>query len=112
MNTRICALVLGLIVGLSATGTADAVVARNLILKWAPHPQPVIGYEVYYGRAPDAARMRRLPVPVGMNLNSPSVQFNVLRDLRALPGQNVCFRLKAYNSQIRSKFSPAVCTRV
>jgi hypothetical protein len=36
----------------------------------------------------------------------------VLRDLRLLPGQNACFRVKAYNNIAKSPFSPAICTKI
>jgi hypothetical protein len=112
MNKRIIAIVLGLCLGLVGGHAAEAAIARTVTLKWTPNPAQVSGYEVYFGKTPDAARMRQLPVPLTLNLAAPSVQFNILRDLGALPGQSLCFRVKAYDNTTKSAFSPAVCTTI
>ncbi|MGH8504264.1 MAG: fibronectin type III domain-containing protein [Gammaproteobacteria bacterium] len=91
---------------------AEAATARAVTLKWASNPGQVSGYEVYYRKAPQMRRLRQLPVSYTMNLAAPSARYNVLRDLGALPGQTVCFRVKAYNNVAKSAFSPAVCTKV
>lgn len=104
-------MVAGICVGLlGAGGSAEAAKSRTLTLKWAPNAQPVIGYEVHYGKTAAVGRMRLLANPANLDLAAPAVQFNVLRDLGALPGQEVCFRVKAYSNQAKSAFSDAVCT--
>ncbi|MGH8503617.1 MAG: hypothetical protein ACREVE_14310 [Gammaproteobacteria bacterium] len=105
--------VVGICAGLmGAGGDAEAARARTVTLKWAAGAQQVIGYEVYYGKTAVPARMRLLASPTNLNLAAPAVQFNVLRDLGALPGQGVCFRVKAYGTQAKSAFSDAVCTTI
>jgi len=91
---------------------AEAATARAVTLKWAPNAQPVTGYEVHYGKTAAPTRMRLLANPTNLNLAAPSVQFNVLRDLGALPGQEVCFRVKAYSNTGKSAFSNAVCATI
>jgi hypothetical protein len=66
---------------------AEAATTRAVTLKWAANPGQVSGYEVYYGRTADQTKMRLLPVSYNMNLAAPSAHYNVLRDLRVLPGQ-------------------------
>lgn len=112
MNKLLTVLVLGISVGLTGGPSADAALARTVTLKWAPNPEKVSGYEVYFGKTATAAKMRQLPVPLTLDLTAPSVQFNILRDLGALPGQSVCFRVKAYDNTTKSAFSPAVCTMI
>jgi hypothetical protein len=113
MNRHVYAAVLGVCMALLGTsGATDAAVARTVTVKWAAHTQPVIGYQVFYGKGAERHQMRPLPVPQNINLNHPAVTYNVLRDLGALPGQRVCFRVKAYDRTTTSGFSPAVCTTV
>jgi hypothetical protein len=112
MNKFFCAVVLGAFASLATLHTAEAARAPTVTLKWTAHTQTVAGYEVYYGRTANA-RMRPLFVPRTLNLKAPTVQYNVLRDLGALPGQQVCFRVKAYdNGGAKSEFSTPVCTNV
>ncbi len=103
--------VAGICVGLMGAGSAaEAATARAVTLEWAPNAQAVIGYEVHYGKTATPTRMRLLANPTDLNLAAPSAHFNVLRDLGALPGQEVCFRVKAYSNTGKSAFSNAVCT--
>ncbi len=41
-----------------------------------------------------------------------SININPLRDLGMSKGENVCFRIKAYNTTSVSKFSNAICSRI
>jgi hypothetical protein len=97
---------------LGMSGSTEAAVARSVTVKWAAHPKPVLGYRVFFGKTADRTQMRPLSVPLDINLSSPAVTYNVLRDLGALPGQKLCFRVKAYDHTTTSAFSPAVCTTV
>ena len=103
----LCAGIMGL-----GGANAEAATARAVTLKWASNPGQVSGYEVYYRKLPHMRRLHRLPVSHSMNLAAPSAHYNVLRDLGALPGQTVCFRVKAYNNVARSAFSQPICTKI
>jgi hypothetical protein len=67
---------------------------------------------VYYGRTADQTKMRQLFVPLMLDLKAPAVRFDVLRDLVVLPGQRVCFRVKAYDNVSKSAFSDVVCATI
>ncbi len=74
---------------------AEATTARAVTLKWTAN-----------------TRMRLLLESYDMNLVAFSPRLDVLCDLRLLPGQDVCFRIKAYNNIAKSAFSPAVCSTI
>lgn len=111
MNKQIAAVVLGVSV-LMGMNAAEAVSPHMLTLTWAPNAQRVAGYEVYAGPSAEPTKMRLLAVPRNLKLNSPAMRLHVLRDLKALPGQSVCFRVKAYDNTAKSDFSQAVCTKI
>lgn len=111
MNKLFCAVVLGVTASLATIHTAQAANTRAVTLRWAAPTQTVAGYEVHYGRTANG-RMRPLFVPLSLNLKAPAVQYQVLRDLGALPGQQVCFKIKAYNNAATSGFSTPVCNKV
>ena len=93
-------------------GSADTTV----YVAWLPHPDPgVTGYNVYFGPTVDTAAELVANIPVdspGFDAQAPSVKFNLLTDLRQSRGEDVCFRLRAYNSDGLSGWSPGVCTTV
>jgi hypothetical protein len=96
----------------AALGTAHAGISKTpakLTLEWAPSEKSVIGYDVYYGRTPAVGKMQVLPAMPEFDLKSPSLELDVLRDLGALPGQRVCFRIRAYSRVSQSALSPAMC---
>jgi len=76
----------------------------KLTLKWNPNPA-ANWYEVYFGRTADRTKMQLLAKP-----DESSADFDILTDLSALPGEEVCFRVKAFNNVAESGFSDAVCT--
>ncbi len=56
--------------------------------------------------------MRQLSVPLMLDLKVPAVRFDVLWDLAVLPGQRVCFRVKAYANVSKSAFTDVVCVTI
>ncbi len=87
----------------------------TLHVAWNPHPdQTVTGYLVYYGPALDVTTMvvSDLSVNLGFNMQNPSVEYKAWGDLRLRAGDDICFRLKAYNSDGESGLSPGVCARI
>ena len=87
----------------------------TLHLAWNPHPdQTVTGYLVYYGPALDATTMvvSDLSVNSGLNMQAPFAQYKAWADLRLRAGDNICFRIKAYNSDGESGLSSGVCARI
>ncbi len=87
----------------------------TLHVAWNPHPdQTVTGYLVYYGPALDATTMvvSDLSVNSGFNMQNPSVEYKAWMDFRLRAGDDICFRIKAYNSDVESGLSAGVCARI
>ena len=75
---------------------------RLLALAWYPSDD-VDGYIVHAGPTPSTATVKVSVVPTA------SVELDVQTDLGLSPGDNVCFRIKAFNASGVSAFSGAVC---
>ena len=87
----------------------------TLHVAWNPNPdQTVTGYLVYYGPALDATTMvaSDLSVNSGFNMQNPSVEYEAWGDLRLRAGDDICFRIKVYNSDGESGLSSGVCARI
>jgi len=87
-----------------------------LQLAWQPNNDGVVaGYRVYYGPTSDAT-IQASDVALNsayFNAQAPAVIYNAQRDLGLVAGQNVCFRLRAYNDQgTLSPWSAPVCGTV
>lgn len=83
-----------------------------LTLTWNPNPDEVLGYAVYFGPSAEYAVQlaSELPLASGLlNPESPRVQYYLGGDLGLAQGDSVCFRLKAYNEDGYSAYSPAAC---
>lgn len=129
--------VMGLVVGVAAcsgtesssgTGSSSGVNAQAplppvgpgeslLQLAWQPNNDGVVaGYRVYYGPTGDEATTQASDLTLdgaSFNAQAPAVVYNAQRDLGLVAGQNVCFRLRAYNSQgALSPWSAPVCGSV
>ena len=89
---------------------------RSIYFAWQPHPDSTVtGYMIYYGPSVAAATTVASNQPIdspGFNPQAPSVSFNPATDLGLQAGDTVCFRLKAYNPDGESDFSPGTCTRI
>jgi len=85
----------------------------SLTLSWQPNPgDDMDGYIVYYG--PDANTVNTEVSTIttstaGFDPSAPSIRFNSWSDLGVLPGNSVCFKVRAYNSIGTSDPSPAIC---
>ncbi len=116
--TGLLAFLLALLVACGGAGSSpqnnNAPEALNLA--WLPHPdETVAGYIVYYGPNIDTVTQVASNLSVGspnFNPQAPAVQYNAEIDLRLQPGDTVCFRLKAYNVDGLSDYSPGVCTLI
>ncbi|OYV76060.1 MAG: hypothetical protein B7Z66_10205 [Chromatiales bacterium 21-64-14] len=84
----------------------------TLTLAWDPSAQAVQGYRVYYGSTATTATQRVTDLTTGstgFNASAPSVKFNAWNDLRLRTGDQVCFRVTAYNNTGESGYSAPVC---
>lgn len=85
-----------------------------LQLAWQPNNDGVVtGYRVYFGPTADEATTQASdlgPNTINFNAQAPAIVYNAQRDLGLIAGQNVCFRVRAYNDQgALSAWSAPVC---
>ena len=74
-----------------------------LFLAWNTHPDPtVIGFRVYRGTTPATTTVFVLETP------ETSVQWSA-RELELHGGDDICFKLTAYNADGESDKTPGVC---
>lgn len=96
-----------------APGAATDVVIQ---LSWQPNADPVAGYRVYFGTSESNATNMLSDISTAnraLNSQAPSVTYNAGRDLGLDPGNQACFRLRAYNSTgTLSAWSQADCTTI
>jgi len=81
-------------------------------LTWSPNSDDVLGYAVYFGPSDEDANQLATILPLTSNLlnpESPSIQYHLGSDLGLVQGNDVCFRLKAYNEFGFSDFSGVAC---
>lgn len=94
-------------------GAATDVVLQ---LSWQPNTDPIAGYRVYFGTTPESATNQLSDFATAnrsLNAQAPSASYNAGRDLGLDPGEQACFRLRAYNSEgALSDWSQPACTTV
>ena len=67
------------------------------------------GYLAFYGPTLDAAAMTLIRDVPDSNEQVQCTVFKMTSDLLAVAGQQICFRLKAYNADGDSQFTDGVC---
>jgi hypothetical protein len=85
---------------------------KVLTLSWNANSESVLGYIVFTGSTPKTTFEQLSVLPIGSGLideKAPSVKYLVGKDLHLKPGDQVCFRLKAYNGVGSSTLSETVC---
>lgn len=87
-----------------------------LQLVWQPNADNVAGYRVYYGDNAEQATNQASDLAVtatNFNAQAPYVIYNAQRDLGLASGNNVCFRLRAYDqSGTLSDWSAPACATI
>lgn len=84
-----------------------------MALSWDGVPVPNRGYKVYYGPTPATAVYEwsaLAETESEFDPDMPTVQYEVATDVGIRGAEQVCFRVRAYNSSGISPFSKAVCT--
>ena len=84
----------------TASAEPDPVI---IALSWQPIQGNIDGYIVHTGPTPETASAVITVTP------NPSVEYDTMSDLGLKPGDQSCFRIKAYNIEGESGFSDAVC---
>ncbi len=100
----------------SSTPESSSASQAQLLLSWLPHPdKTIMGYLVYYGPTESTVTTVASDIPVTANNfdpQAPSVQYNAGLDLGLNKGDNVCFRLTAYNAAGQSGMSGSACSTI
>ncbi|MDH3692491.1 MAG: hypothetical protein OEU36_23925 [Gammaproteobacteria bacterium] len=87
----------------------------TILVAWEPNPEPVLGYEVFYGDTVDAVDKFAADVSAldpDADLSAPAVELRSDRDLGLSKGDQVCFKVKAYDATDVSNYSAPVCTTI
>ena len=87
----------------------------TLTVSWDPSSDTVNGYAVYVGATLSTATQLVAEIPVtkaGFNPTVPSASYDSVVDLKKTTGEQVCFRVKAYNITGYSNYSNAACTTI
>jgi len=85
----------------------------KLLLSWEPNPDDISGYIAPFGPTAETATTNLSYLPASgsiINPVTPSAEYDMRYDLGLSPGDNVCFRLRAYNGMDKSDMSEAVCS--
>lgn len=82
---------------------------KRLTLSWNTNLNPVDEYQVFKGMTPDVNKMAKVQEIEPQSGNKQKVSWT-FEDLDVVEGQQVCFRVRAFNSFGKSVFSDAVCT--
>lgn len=82
---------------------------KRLTLSWNTNLNPVDEYQVFKGMTPDVNKMTKVQEIEPQKGNRQRVSWT-FEDLDVVEGQQVCFRVRAFNSFGESVFSDAVCT--
>jgi len=96
-------------------GSTSGTPGQLVTLKWSPSPGHINGYLVFYGPSANLASAQISDISInspGFNPQAPSIQYDSWFDLNALPGDNICFRVRAYGAAGLSAWSSAVCSGV
>jgi hypothetical protein len=89
--------------------TTDEPKVKRLTLSWNTNLNPVDEYQVFKGMTPDVNKMAKVQEIKPQSGNKQRVSWT-FEDLDVVEGQQVCFRVRAFNSFGGSVFSDAVCT--
>jgi hypothetical protein len=104
-------------VSAAENGNSSEANASNtlLTLTWQPNPESVDGYIVYFGPSEDAVTAETTDIKAfagSFDPQNPSIQYDSWYDLGLQLGDNVCFKLRAYNADGFSDWSLPACTIV
>ncbi len=84
-----------------------------LTLTWKPNPGTVDGYIVYFGPSANAVNHETTDIKAfagSFDPASPLIQYDSWFDLALKPGDQACFKLRAYNADGISDWSSPVCS--
>jgi hypothetical protein len=89
--------------------------STSVELTWKANPTPVNGYRVYYGVSPNSIVIELADFSTNdpsFPAGAPKAEFDPYDDLGLNPGDQACFRLRAYDSTGVSGYTQGVCVKV
>lgn len=96
--------------------TAQDISNIALNLTWQPSSGNILGYKVFFGASADSATTEISDITNTISTSfdpaMPSIQYDSWYTLRLLPGDNACFKLRAYNSDGLSAWSLPICSTI
>ncbi|MBK9132748.1 MAG: carbohydrate-binding protein [Gammaproteobacteria bacterium] len=87
----------------------------TLTLTWSPNSDSIQGYIVYFGPSENAVTTETTNIQAfagSFDPVNPAIQYDSWYDLGMKPGDNICFKLRAYNADGISDWSMPACTMV
>lgn len=99
----------------NVTPSPDTVHNTKLTVTWNANPGTVDGYIVYFGPSVSAVTNEATNITAfagSFDPASPTIQYDSWYDLGLQLGDNVCFKLRAYNADGFSDWSLPACTTV
>jgi hypothetical protein len=84
-------------------------------LTWKANKEPVTGYRVYYGPAASSTVVEIANLKTAdpsFSASAPKAEFRIYEDLGIKPGDQACFRLRAYDKTGLSGYTQSVCVKV
>lgn len=82
---------------------------QSWTLRWPATGDPVTGYVIYFGAAPDAVFTEVLWSKKRSGTTDFTASFDPVFDFNLRPGDQGCFRIRSYNDAGLSPFSSTVC---
>ena len=96
-------------------GCATCAIGTSIKLAWDPNApsENVLGYRLYLGATEDPTGMAMVDEieidQAGFDATMPSIGYDAWADFHLRLGDNVCFRMTAFNAAGESDFSNAAC---
>ena len=98
------------------TDAEPRVPTTSVTLTWRANSEPVVGYRVYFGTSSASSTLIELAQfrtsDSSFPADSPRAEFRSYEDLGLSPGDQACFRLRAYDKSGVSGFGEAVCVKI
>jgi hypothetical protein len=100
---------------ISSPAPVESIDNTKLTVTWTPNPESVDGYIVYFGPSASSVTNETTEITAfagSFDPASPAIEYDSWYDLGLQLGDNVCFKLRAYNADGLSDWSLPACTTV
>ena len=89
--------------------------SQNRTLSWNKNPGEILGYIVYSGSEKDGTFVQFKVIDLASGIidpDAPKIHYDPVNELGYQEGDNICFKVRAYDSDGLSGWSQAVCSSV